>query len=376
MTGHPDDNALDGDAARELYESSDDDSTPVEPQRTRAGFAPAKGIRPRGRTAQREQPDADDSETTALYPASDIPAHTTAFPPVSERAWSQSPPPPIADYVPAREDARPPVPTNDPRASNSVKITTVVTTGVVIIAGIVAAVLTVQSLNDTQETALTGSEADRRTGVASSPTAESSDPGQTTSAEPPVAANAPRGHQSTEPTTSTAEPLPLRQEGVFSWYGDGQSALAAQYEPIIATDRQQFFWSADSSRSASRAVDEITTAERNGKLGDMVVFAYGAYADVEQREIDRLIGNLPDDVGVILVGTGNTDPDMQPWGSNVNNRFRQAALQNSHRVSYVDWQSRVTADPSTVSNGFMLTEHGAHEWADAVNEAIAQFYSM
>lgn len=161
-------------------------------------------------------------------------------------------------------------------------------------------------------------------------------------------------------------------EKLFTWYGDGLSEIAATFHPIIGTSDFRYFWKVDNATSTDQAIRQIQQAVTAETIGDVVVFAYGNNEDVTAVQMDEL-REAVGDRGLILVGTGASDPRALPWSPQLNGRYQKLAAERPNTY-YVDWQSRVTANPNLVERGFVLTPEGTREWVAMINSTVLQAY--
>src|SRR5699024_10932110 len=108
----------------------------------------------------------------------------------------------------------------------------------------------------------------------------------------------------------TAPPAASDLDPVFSWWGDGLSVVASQYQPIIGTKDHDYYWTADNSTAPDEAITQIATA--GDSRGGVVVFAHGNSSEVTESHLSQLqsaVGDRP----LILVGVGTADPAAIPW---------------------------------------------------------------
>lgn len=211
-------------------------------------------------------------------------------------------------------------------------------------------------------------------------TEQIADPGPATAAS--IQGNIPETYVVPQPSTDGLESNSMEvwgepewkssPEKLFTWYGDGLSEIAASFHPIIGTSDFQYFWKVDNQRSTDQAIRQIDQAVKAETIGDVVVFAYGNNDDVtavQMNELREAVG----DRGLILVGTGASDPRALPWSPQLNGRFQKMAAERPNTI-YVDWQSRVTSNPRLVERGFVLTPEGTREWAAMINTAVLEAY--
>lgn len=340
-----------------------------------SGLSPLSGAHTERASTFVSGPTASDAPTSVIGPPVPPPGDpkTSAFPPVPPeyRAWSGAPPsttPPTTPVPPMDKEAAPgDLPPQKPTRggiSTSVMITAIVVSGVVSLAIIVGMVFALRSGGETPT-------ASQSPVAANEQDPQGQQPGQDQQAVDPGSVP----DLTTQPKPDNSAPSAAASEGVFSWYGDGLSQIAAEYQPVIATPEQEFYWNADNGKSVDTVISQILNDADSGKLGDMVVFAYGTNEEVSEGQLNRLLSGLGEDYGVILVGTGTTDPGLVPWSGDLNSRFQRAANQAPGRVQYVNWQNQVDSDPGVVERGFMLTEQGTDAWIGQINDAIARFYS-
>lgn len=174
---------------------------------------------------------------------------------------------------------------------------------------------------------------------------------------------------------------------LFSWWGDGLSAVAATYSPSIGTKEHGYFWNVDTETTPEAAVSTIgavKTAEDNGvapepaklgTLGGVVVFAFGNSADVSQGTLDQLRSVIGSGRTLLLVGVGATSNTDQPWRVDLNNRLKATADDNAN-TRYIDWQAQVDSNPDYVHDNFLLTQSGAAAWANLINREITSVYAQ
>src|SRR5699024_338008 len=76
------------------------------------------------------------------------------------------------------------------------------------------------------------------------------------------------------PTTSAPEEpaFAAPTDPTFSWWGDGLSVIASQYEPIIGARGHDYYWNASNSVSIDDAIDALATTD-DERVGGLVVWA-------------------------------------------------------------------------------------------------------
>lgn len=176
------------------------------------------------------------------------------------------------------------------------------------------------------------------------------------------------------PTTSAPEEpaFAAPTDPTFSWWGDGLSVIASQYEPIIGARGHDYYWNASNSVSIDDAIDALATTD-DERVGGLVVWAFGNSSEVTESHISRLQQAIGGDRALVLVGVGTNDPSVNPWADAVNERY--AALAAGRPGTYfVDWQDYLIDNPKFVRDGFVLTREGTAAWANAINYTILEAY--